>query len=110
MTERVDFNIANNGVSVGASVTLDYFEERVLPLITTLLGEMQTPPRRRAAARRAKVELKQNPRPKPVSIPKAKPAEKPLALPAPPKVALTAAINCYTATSPRQAETTHILA
>ena len=46
MKDRVDFNITNNGVSVSANVTRDYFEERVLPLITTLLIEM-TPSQKR---------------------------------------------------------------
>lgn len=53
MKDRVDFNITNNGISVGANVTRDYFEDRVLPLITILLGDMASPQKRRAASRRA---------------------------------------------------------
>lgn len=53
MKDRVDFNITNNGISVGANVTLDYFEERVLPLITTLLVDMAPSQKRRTSSRRA---------------------------------------------------------
>lgn len=53
MKDRVDFNITNNGISVGANVTRDYFEERVLPLITALLADMAPPQKRRTSSRRA---------------------------------------------------------
>lgn len=53
MKDRVDFNITNNGISVGANVTRDYFEERVLPLITALLADMAPSQKRRAPSRRA---------------------------------------------------------
>lgn len=50
--DRVDFNITNNGISVGANVTRAYFEERVLPLITTLLLDMAPSQTRRGSSRR----------------------------------------------------------
>lgn len=61
MKDRVDFNITNNGISVGANVTRDYFEERVLPLITTLLVDMAPSQKRRTSSRRAaRPELKES--------------------------------------------------
>lgn len=53
MKDRIDFNITKNGVSVGANVTRDYFEEQVLPLITTLLADMSVSQKQRPASKRA---------------------------------------------------------
>ncbi|MHA6691627.1 hypothetical protein [Devosia sp. A449] len=100
MKDRIDFNITNKGISVGASVTRDYFDERVLPLITSLLADMSPSQKRRfAAASRA-----MNPaaKPKPASVPKTKALAPRPAVPA--DVTPAAAIRSY---SPRPANKTN---
>ena len=98
MKDRIDFNITNKGISVGASVTRDYFDERVLPLITSLLADMSPSQKRRfAAASRA---MSPAAKPKPASVPKAL-APRP-AVPA--DVTPAAAIRSY---SPRPASKTN---
>lgn len=106
MKDRVDFNITNNGISVGANVTRDYFEDRVLPLITALLVDMAPSQKRRASSRRAA-----GPEPKErVGVLTVKAVEQRPAAMTAPDATRAAAISSYSDKRSRETSGTHILA
>ncbi|MDB5613748.1 MAG: hypothetical protein JWQ22_1401 [Devosia sp.] len=107
MKDRVDFNITNNGVSVGANVTREYFEERVLPLITTLLTDMAPSQKRGTSSRRA---AGTEPKESRVGVPKVNAVDhRPAAITAP-GATRAAAISSYSQKRPKEMSGTHILA
>lgn len=107
MKDRVDFNITNNGVSVGANVTRDYFEERVLPLITTLLMEMAPSQKRRTSYKSA---ARPEPKERRDGVLSVKAVEqRPAAITAP-DATRAAAISSYSHKPSIETSGTHILA
>ena len=102
MKDRVDFNITKNGVSVGANVTRDYFEEQVLPLITTLLADMSVTQKRRSTSKRAARPVTAAPA---VKVVEQRPAPTTASV-----VTRTAAINSYSRKPQKETISTRILA
>ena len=107
MKDRVDFNITNNGISVGANVTRDYFEERVLPLITALLADMAPSQKRRPSSRRA---ARPEPKESRVGVLTVKAGEQRPAATTAPAASRAAAISSYSQKLPGETSGTHILA
>lgn len=107
MKDRIDFNIANNGISVGANVTRDYFEERVLPLITTLLVGMAPTQNRRASSKRP---ARPEPKESRGSLLTIKAVEQCHVATTAPDAMRAAAISSYSHKTSRKTAGTHILA
>lgn len=107
MKDRIDFNITNNGISVGANVTREYFEERVLPLITTLLVDMAPTQKRRTSSKRA---TRPEPNASGVGVFAVKALEQRPAPTTAPDATRAAAISSYSHKPPKATSGPHILA